>query len=172
MTAVVAFEFPYGDTLRRVRMITVNGEPCFVGADVLHILYGMANGISHVYDRLGSDEVRKVSRTQLGLPPGREMALVSESGLYKLIMRSDMRAAKPFQEWITREVLPTIRKTGAYSLPWADDLAPMELVEDEPAHDPITCAAGAMKERVKRARREIADCEAALKALRRLSIAA
>jgi prophage antirepressor-like protein len=40
--------------------------------------------------------------------------LVSESGLYKLMMRSDKPNAKPFQDWITRDVLPAIRKDGMY----------------------------------------------------------
>ena len=39
---------------------------------------------------------------------------ISESGLYKLIMRSDKQQAKGFQDWVTKEVLPSIRKTGAY----------------------------------------------------------
>jgi prophage antirepressor-like protein len=45
------------------------------------------------------------------------MIIVSESGLYSLIMRSRKPIAKPFQKWVTREVLPSIRKTGSYSLP-------------------------------------------------------
>ncbi len=43
-------------------------------------------------------------------------AAVSESGLYKLIMRSDKDTARPFQDWVTKEVLPAIRKTGGYLL--------------------------------------------------------
>ncbi len=45
-----------------------------------------------------------------------EMAIVSESGLYSLIIRSRKPIAKPFQKWVTREVLPSIRKTGSYSI--------------------------------------------------------
>lgn len=47
------------------------------------------------------------------------LSLVSESGLYKLVMRSDKKEAKQFQEWVTREVLPSIRKTGTYTMPGA-----------------------------------------------------
>lgn len=50
--------------------------------------------------------------------------LVSESGLYKLITRSDKPEAKPFQEWVTRDVLPSIRKTGSYSLTDGEDTTP------------------------------------------------
>jgi prophage antirepressor-like protein len=42
--------------------------------------------------------------------------IISESGLYSLIMRSRKPVAKPFQKWVTKEVLPSIRKTGSYSL--------------------------------------------------------
>ena len=41
---------------------------------------------------------------------------VNESGMYKLIMRSEKKTAKPFQDWVTKEVLPSIRKTGGYLL--------------------------------------------------------
>ncbi|MDQ7835598.1 MAG: BRO family protein [Humidesulfovibrio sp.] len=43
-----------------------------------------------------------------------KVAVISESGLYKLIMRSDKPAAKRFQNWVTREVLPALRKDGMY----------------------------------------------------------
>jgi prophage antirepressor-like protein len=45
-----------------------------------------------------------------------QLSVVSESGLYKLVMRSDKPQARPFQDWVTREVLPAIRKHGAYAL--------------------------------------------------------
>jgi len=45
---------------------------------------------------------------------GVDLTLLSESGLYKLIMRSDKPTARPFQDWVTRDVLPAIRKDGAY----------------------------------------------------------
>ena len=47
----------------------------------------------------------------------RRVLLASESGLYKMITRSDKAEAKPFQEWVTRDVLPSIRKTGTYGIP-------------------------------------------------------
>lgn len=49
----------------------------------------------------------------------RGLNLISESGLYKLVMRSDKKEAKQFQDWVTREVLPSIRKTGTYTMPGA-----------------------------------------------------
>lgn len=66
--------------------------------------------------KLGQDEQRRQDRSTLNLAKGAPMVLISESGLYKLIMRSDKESARPFQDWVTKEVLPSIRKTGAYAL--------------------------------------------------------
>ena len=69
---------------------------------------------------LGNDETRVV-RELSGTPlKGHGLKLISESGLYKYIMRSDKPEARAFQDWITREVLPAIRKTGGYVLQGAD----------------------------------------------------
>lgn len=71
---------------------------------------------SAAYARLDEAEQTNVCRTHVGLKPGRPLKFVSESGLYKLIMRSDKPEARKFQDWVTREVLPAIRKTGGYLL--------------------------------------------------------
>ena len=94
-----------------VRVVQIDGDPWFVAADVISVLGLYAS----VYRRLGEDEKRSLPRTQLGLKPGKALICVSESGLYKLIMRSNKPQAKKFQDWVTRDVLPTIRKTGQYS---------------------------------------------------------
>lgn len=65
-----------------------------------------------VQRKLRDDERRKVNRSALGLQPGRPMTVVSESGLYRLTMRSDKAQAREFQDWLARDVLPAIRKTG------------------------------------------------------------
>lgn len=104
---------PIGHDLRTVEL---DGEPWFCGGDVLHILYGAASGQGHLYDKLSPDEVRKVKRLHLGLRGGRDVNAISESGLYKLIMRSDKDTARPFQDWVTKVVLPSIRRTGGYLL--------------------------------------------------------
>ncbi|XYD05295.1 BRO family protein [Methylorubrum populi] len=57
-----------------------------------------------------------VNRTDLALPAGRPMVAVSESGFFKLVLRSDKPEALAFQEWVTREVLPAIRRSGGYRL--------------------------------------------------------
>ena len=78
--------------------------------DILRIL-----GLNRsVIRRLASDEVTLLRREQLGLTPGRDAAVVSESGLYKLIMPIDKPEARAFQDRVTRVVLPAIRKDGGY----------------------------------------------------------
>jgi prophage antirepressor-like protein len=59
-----------------------------------------------------------------------QATLLSESGLYKFIMRSDKPIARPFQDWVTREVLPAIRKDGAY-ISGEEKVATGEMSEDE-----------------------------------------
>lgn len=96
-----------------VRTVEQNGEPWFVLKDVCGIL-----GISKyrdVADRLDADEREPVRVDTLG--GVQEMICISESGLYNVILRSDKPEAKPFRKWVTSEVLPTIRKHGAYMTP-------------------------------------------------------
>lgn len=95
-----------------LRTMTIDGAPWFVAADACRILgLNMENGTKHHYRKLAADEQRKVSRIHVGMTPGRPVTAISESGLYKLIMRSDKREAREFQNWVTREVLPSIRRT-------------------------------------------------------------
>ena len=63
-------------------------------------------------------DVDEVCQTPLTDSMGRQQAttIISESGLYNVILRSDKPEAKPFRRWVTHEVLPAIRKTGAYSV--------------------------------------------------------
>ncbi|MFL9808713.1 MAG: BRO domain-containing protein [Pseudomonas sp.] len=114
MTSLTTRNFIGLDTTFPVRIVELNGQPWFVGSDVLKVLYGRSAGLANIYTRLADDEVTKVNRINLGEAPGRQMALVSESGLYKLVMRSDKPQARLFQDWVTRDVLPAIRKDGAY----------------------------------------------------------
>lgn len=100
-----------------LRTVLIEGEPWFVAVDILKCL-GMeiGKGTSNYYQKLDASEFSKVKRMHLGLSGGKPMVLVSESGLYKLIMRSDKKEARKFQDWVTQEVLPSIRKTGGYLL--------------------------------------------------------
>lgn len=107
-----------------LRTLLINERPWFVGADILRVLYGVTSGKGPLYNKLDADERTKVNRTILGMNAGRPVELVSESGLYKMITRSDKAAAKPFQDWITRDVLPAIRKDGTYSVFDGDEAQP------------------------------------------------
>ncbi len=90
-----------------------DGEPRFIAADVCKALD--ITNVGNALARLDDDE-----KDDIRLPDamGRitSIAVVTESGLYNLIIRSDKPEAKTFKRWITHEVLPAIRKTGSYSL--------------------------------------------------------
>ena len=94
----------------RVRTVIIKGEPWFVLADVCKALE--ISNSRMVASRLDSDELMSVKLTSGG--QRREMTVVSESGLYAVILRSDKPQAKPFRKWVTTEILPTIRRTGGY----------------------------------------------------------
>lgn len=91
-----------------IRTVTINNEPWFVAKDICDIL-GVTNPTMSLKN-LESDEVTKLN---LGGLEG-ETNFVSESGFYTLVIRSRKDIAKPFRLWVTREVLPQIRKTGGY----------------------------------------------------------
>lgn len=105
-----------------VRVVTLDGDPWFVGSDIRRVLGIQQGGSNWFY--LDASETRTMPR---GLATGRGMSqatLISESGLYKTVMRSDKPVAKPFQDWVTKVVLPSIRKDGGY-LAGIDDNTPM-----------------------------------------------
>ena len=94
-----------------IRTIQKDGEPWFVLADVCKVLE-IARG-TKVAERLEEDEVRQTSITD-SLGRQQKAYIINESGLYAVILRSDKPQAKPFRKWVTSEVLPSIRKHGAY----------------------------------------------------------
>jgi len=99
-----------------VRVVTIDGEPWFVATDACRALgLSLIAGSTRHLTNLNQDEVARWRPTD-GKVGGRPNAIISESGLYKLVMRSDKPAAKPFQDWVTKVVLPTIRKTGEFSV--------------------------------------------------------
>ena len=93
-----------------VRVALVDGEPRFLAADLARVLgYRDANtAIRKVHlDEKGTHIVRTPGGDQ-------EMAVVTEPGLYSLVMGSRRPEAQAFKRWVTHEVLPSIRKTGSY----------------------------------------------------------
>lgn len=97
--------FNYG--LNKVRTIIKDGLPWFVLKDVCDVLE--LRNATQVADRLEDDE-----RSMLNIGRQGNINIINESGLYNVILRSDKPEAKRFKRWITHEVLPSIRKTGAY----------------------------------------------------------
>lgn len=109
VSAGPVMQFMFGD--RRVRSVLCDGEPWFVAADVCAAI-GLGK-VNQTVAKLAEDE-KHVIQNDMNLG-SRQMVIVSESGLYAMTRRSDKPQAKPFQRWITRDVLPSIRRTGSYS---------------------------------------------------------
>lgn len=101
------------DNFGQIRVIERDGEPWFVAKDVCDCL-DMANSRDAV-SRLDYDEKDAVGLTD-GIGRDKEMTIISESGLYSLVLSSRKPDAKAFKRWVTHDVIPSIRKTGAYSL--------------------------------------------------------
>ena len=96
-----------------VRIVEKGGEPWFVAKDVCDIL-ALGNPRSSI--ALLDEDERGVH--SMDTPSGKqEMGIISEADLYSLILRSRKPEAKAFKRWVTHEVLPSIRKTGAYLSP-------------------------------------------------------
>lgn len=93
-----------------IRTVMKDGEPMFCLVDICKALE--ISNPSKVAQRLDDDE-----RTKFELGRAGETNFITESGLYAVILRSDKPNAKKFRKWITSEVLPSIRKTGAYGKP-------------------------------------------------------
>jgi prophage antirepressor-like protein len=114
-----------------VRTLTVNGDPWFVAADACEVL-----GIRNSRDALARlDDDEKGHSTNDGSLGTRGMAVVSESGLYRLIFSSRKPKARAFRRWVTQEVLPAIRKTGRYEMQREDRSRP-----DDGTPAPVTVA--------------------------------
>ena len=96
---------------KQVRTVTIDGEPCFVGNDVSTIL-GYSNYRNAVVNHVDDEDKQRTQIEYAGQK--REVTVINESGLYSLILGSKLPQAKDFKHWVTSEVLPTIRKHGAY----------------------------------------------------------
>ncbi|NYZ69722.1 Bro-N domain-containing protein, partial [Endozoicomonas sp. SM1973] len=89
-----------------LRTVIKEGEPWFIAKDVAEILdYSVASAMTR---HLDDDETRVSTRHMNGSP--RDLIIINESGLYSAIFRSRKEEAKAFKKWVTREVLPSIRK--------------------------------------------------------------
>ena len=98
----------------KIRTVTINDEPWFVGKDVATAL-GYSNSRDAISKHVFDDD-KGVAKCDT--PSGRqEMSVINESGLYALIFGSKLDSAQRFKRWVTAEVLPSIRKTGTYQKP-------------------------------------------------------
>lgn len=117
MTDIQLFQ---NEQFGQVRVIERDGEPWFVAKDVCECL-DLSN-VSMAIDRLDEDEKSNISSTDIREivsnieVSNRGINIVSESGLYSLVLGSRKPEAKLFKRWITHDVIPSIRKTGAYQL--------------------------------------------------------
>lgn len=95
----------------KVRTTEINGEPYFVGRDVAYILR-YTNTAKAIRDHV--DEEDKLTERIVLSGQNREVIFINESGMYSLILSSKMPKAKEFKHWVTSEILPSIRRHGAY----------------------------------------------------------
>lgn len=94
-----------------IRTLNIDGEPWFVGKDITSVL-GYSNSSKALIDHVDEeDKLNNVSLSSLGQRGG---WLINESGMYSLILSSKLPSAKEFKHWVTAEVLPSIRRNGAY----------------------------------------------------------
>lgn len=103
----------------QLRTLMIDGEPWFVARDICAPLD--LDDVSKAVGRLDDDE--KLTRTLFVSGQNREVWLVNEPGLYSLILTSRKSEAKAFKRWVTHDVIPTIRKTGSYSLKPSIDIS-------------------------------------------------
>jgi prophage antirepressor-like protein len=120
-----------------VRVIEIDSEPWFVAMDVAKALdYTDTQAMTR---RLDDDEIGSYTDTSSG--QSRKIVVINESGLFNAILGSNKPNAKVFKKWITKEVLPSIRKTGGYAIDpktypaalraLADKVEEMERVKEE-----------------------------------------
>ena len=95
----------------QVRVVNINGEPWLVGKDVAEAL-GYSNSRKALIDHVDDDDKGVTKCNTLG--GVQNMTISNESGVYALVLSSKLPKAKEFKRWVTSEVLPSIRKHGAY----------------------------------------------------------
>lgn len=97
-----------------VRTLIIENEPWFVGKDIARVL-GYKNTADAIGKHVDADD--KLTSQIAIAGQRRDVVVLNESGLYALIFGSKLESAKRFKHWVTKEVLPSIRKTGGYQKP-------------------------------------------------------
>lgn len=101
-----------------LRVVDMDGEPWMVGKDVAQAL-GYANTKDALASHVDEEDkciIQKSENATFDIP-NRGLTIINESGLYSLVLSSKLPGAKRFRRWVTNEVLPSIRKTGSYTMP-------------------------------------------------------
>lgn len=98
---------------QEVRTLTIDDEPWFVGKDVADIL-GYSNSRKAIFDHVDDEDKTDGVTIRDAIGRNQNPIIINESGLYSLILSSKLPQAKEFKRWVTREVLPAIRRQGAY----------------------------------------------------------
>ena len=98
-----------------IRAVEIDGEPWLVGKDIALAL-GYKNAKDALATHVDAEDKRIVQRSENATfdIPNRGITIINESGFYSLVLSSKLPKAKQFRRWVTSEVLPTIRKHGAY----------------------------------------------------------
>lgn len=99
----------------QIRTLMIDGEPWFIAADICKALD--LGQTTNAVRRLDRDEVARVGDLNLNKGAVGEINAVSEAGMYALVLSSRKPEAKAFKRWVTHEVIPSIRKHGAYLTP-------------------------------------------------------
>lgn len=128
MSNVSIYKF---ENTAEIRVVEIEGNPWFVAMDVCKALdYNVkSDGTVNTTNALSGLRENEVITARISDNRGKAPKLISESGLYKLIMRSEKPEAQRFQDWVTRDVLPAIRKDGAYIM-GEEKVATGEMDED------------------------------------------
>nr|DAO39006.1 MAG TPA: repressor domain protein [Bacteriophage sp.] len=121
-----------------LKIIVIDHEPYFIGSPIASFL-GYTNPRKAIRDHVDEDDrmIMKVPDTQgwnetfLPYTQNTKILIINESGLYSLIFGSKMDFAKKFKKWVTSEVLPSIRKTGSYSITPKDYPSALRALADE-----------------------------------------
>ena len=108
-----------------LRTVEIDGEPWFVGKDVAAAL-GYTNSRDAIATHVFADDKGGVESIDT-LGGRQKMTIINESGLYALVFGSRLKIAKEFKHWVTSEVLPSIRKNGAY-IRNQENMTPAEIV--------------------------------------------
>lgn len=109
---------PFNFGTHAVRVVTRNNQPWFVASDICEAL-GYSNASKAIGDHLDDDERSTITNSE-SRNGGGKLTIISESGLYALVLRSRKPEARKFAKWVTSEVLPSIRQTGGYGAPKRD----------------------------------------------------